>query len=140
VIPLGVAASDPTLYAEDKEASRRGSRVYKVRKGDTLSSVSRQTGVPVEQLQALNGLGSDELQPGQRLVLSGGSKPQAKAAPPKAKAPAGPGHKERIHHVEEGDTLWDLAKKYGTTVDAVCRANRISQGRRLHVGDTLIIP
>jgi membrane-bound lytic murein transglycosylase D len=141
VIPLGLAASDPSLYAEERQASRRGSRVYKVRKGDTLSSVSRHTGVPVDQLQALNGLSSDVLTPGQRLVLASPSpKPQGKPAPTKSKAGAAASRKERIHHVQEGDNLWDLARKYGTTVDAICRANRISQGRRLHVGDTLIIP
>lgn len=140
VIPLGVAASDPSLYADEREANRRGSRVYKVRKGDTLSSVSRRTGVPVDQIQALNDLSPDMLQPGQRLVLAGPSKPQAKAASSKAKPGLGEGRKERIYHVQEGDNLWDLARKYGTTVDSICRANRISQGRRLHVGDTLIIP
>jgi LysM repeat protein len=41
-----------------------------VRSGDTLTSISIETGVPVETLQQLNpGLDTQALQPGQRLRL-----------------------------------------------------------------------
>lgn len=138
VIPLGIAASDPSLYEEERQANRRGSRVYKVRKGDTLSSVSRRTGLAVEEIQALNDLHSNELQAGQRLVVA--APPHAPRNTPSKAKPGAEGRKEVIHHVRSGDNLWDVARKYGTTVDKICRANRISPGRRLHIGDTLIIP
>ncbi len=47
-----------------------GRRYYTVRSGDTLTSISLDTGVSVEQLQQLNpGLDTQALQPGQRLRL-----------------------------------------------------------------------
>lgn len=144
VVPLGIAASDPSLYAEERRPSSRGSRVYKVRKGDTLAAVSRRTGVSVEKLRDLNSLSSDELKPGQRLVVSEAAqapeKPVQRKPAPAAPAQQAQARKDRIHHVHEGDTLWDLAKRYGTTVDRICRANRISPSKRLKVGDTLLIP
>ncbi len=45
-------------------------RVYVVRSGDTLSSISISTGVPVSRLQTLNpNVDVQALQPGQRLKL-----------------------------------------------------------------------
>lgn len=139
VIPLGTAATDPSLYAEERPSSRKGSRTYRVRKGDTLSSVSRKTGVPVEALKELNGLDSDALQAGQRLVLGQARKP-APRTPAKASRSVDAEGKERVHHVKEGDSLWEIARRNGTTVDRICRANRISPRTKLRVGDTLVIP
>ena len=147
VIPLGTAASDPALYAEEGRGGHGGSRVYKVRKGDTLASVARKTGVPVEDLRKINKLDSDSLRPGQRLVLEA-SRPQAeKAASAAAVAskakPAPPAHgeeKPKVHHIKAGDTLWDISRKYGITLDQLCRANRITPSHQFHPGDTLVIP
>ncbi|MEW6757825.1 MAG: LysM peptidoglycan-binding domain-containing protein [Acidobacteriota bacterium] len=139
VVPLGVPASDPSLYVESRGTVPKGAKVYKVRRGDTLAAISRQTGIPVARLKELNGLESDALRAGQRLVLAEKSESSGLAArPSSAGAPESP--KGRVHHVRSGDTLWDLARKYGTTVDKICRANRISPGKRLHLGDTLVIP
>ncbi len=135
VVPLGVSASDPSLYAERRRTPPRGARVYRVKPGDTLSSVSRATGISVERLKELNNLPSDHLKPGQRLVLAAEGRP-AKGTSPSAKEEGSP----RVHHIQPGDTLWDLARRYGTTVEKICRANRISPGKRLNLGDTLIIP
>jgi membrane-bound lytic murein transglycosylase D len=135
VVPLGVSASDPSLYAERRSSPPRGARVYRVKPGDTLSSVSRATGIPMERLKEINNLDSDQLKPGQRLVLAAEARPKKEVLPsaPSPKAP-------RVHHIQPGDTLWDLARRYGTTVDKICRANRISPGKRLNLGDTLVIP
>lgn len=135
VVPLGVSASDPSLYAERRTSPPRGARVYRVKPGDTLSSVSRATGIPMERLKEINNLDSDQLKPGQRLVLAAEARPK-KEVPPSASSPKAP----RVHHIQPGDTLWDLARRYGTTVEKICRANRISPGKRLNLGDTLVIP
>ncbi len=60
-------ATDATTTAQVKTT---GARYYTVRTGDTLTSISLDTGVPVETLQQLNpGLDTQALQPGQRLRL-----------------------------------------------------------------------
>ncbi len=140
IIPLGLGAADPTLYREANAPRRyREGRVYRVRRGDTLSGIARRTGVPVHRLKALNNLRSDMLHPGQRLVLTGASERSEVAMSTPGRVPSSRGG-ERVHHVRRGDTLWDLARRYGTTVDRICRANRISRSHRLQLGDTLLIP
>ena len=46
-----------------------------------------------------------------------------------------------VHHtVHKGDTLYSLARKYSSSVDAIAKANRISKKQALILGKTLIIP
>lgn len=45
-----------------------------------------------------------------------------------------------IYVVQEGDTLFDIAKDYGTTVDSIIKLNNISKDSWIKVGQELIIP
>jgi murein DD-endopeptidase MepM/ murein hydrolase activator NlpD len=46
----------------------------------------------------------------------------------------------RIEHiVEKGDTLYNISKRYGTTVDALRRINRLSEAATLQIGQKLVI-
>ena len=45
------------------------------------------------------------------------------------------------YKVKWGDTLWDLSRKYGVTIDAIVKANKqITDPHWIYTGDTLIIP
>ena len=43
------------------------------------------------------------------------------------------------HKITKGDTLYSLAKRYKTSVNALCKANNISPGSKLRIGQKLII-
>lgn len=45
-----------------------------------------------------------------------------------------------IYIISEGDTLWNLAKKYSTTVDEIVRINEIEDPNYLVTGEKLLIP
>ena len=45
----------------------------------------------------------------------------------------------KIHVVQEGDSLWKIARKYGTTVDSITKLNRL-ESDRLKLGKKLEIP
>lgn len=53
-----------------------------------------------------------------------------------AAADAAPRH----HVVRSGDTLWRIARRYGTSVRAIARANGIAADRPLRIGRRLSIP
>ena len=58
-----------------------------------------------------------------------------------APSPEPPPGARRTHRVAQGDTLARIAQQYGTTVDAIMRANNFTdRGRILRVGEELIIP
>ena len=97
--------------------------VYTVKSGDTLYLLAKKYGTTVASLKSANNLSSDYLWIGQRLTIPSGAAPASGA----------------IYRVQPGDSLYLIAKKYGTTVDALKKANGLS-GSYLWVGQTLKIP
>ncbi len=53
--------------------------------------------------------------------------------------PAGPSE-EAFHIVQRGETLFSIAQQYGSTVDALARANGLPDPSRIFVGQRLEIP
>lgn len=45
-----------------------------------------------------------------------------------------------VYEVQEGDTLWDIAERFETTVDAIVEANDIEDPSAIFPGDELVIP
>lgn len=45
-----------------------------------------------------------------------------------------------IYFVKPGDTLWEIAKKLGSTVDAIVNVNNIEDENKIYVGEQLFIP
>ncbi len=50
-------------------------------------------------------------------------------------APAGP-----VHIVAKGETLTAIAKRYKVTVPELLKMNKITDARRLQIGETLLLP
>lgn len=56
-------------------------------------------------------------------------------------AAAAPLHQERVVHVVAwGDTLFSIARRHGTTVDAIRAANELPDATRIYAGQRLTIP
>lgn len=45
-----------------------------------------------------------------------------------------------MYIVKKGDTLWNIAKKFGSTIDDIARANGIEDVNKINVGEKLYIP
>ena len=45
-----------------------------------------------------------------------------------------------IYFVKPGDTLWSIAKKFGSTVEDISRVNGIENSENLQIGKQLYIP
>ncbi|HVL99923.1 MAG TPA: LysM peptidoglycan-binding domain-containing protein [Egibacteraceae bacterium] len=104
-----------------------GSAGYVIRPGDTLTGISRQTGVAVADLRSANGITNpDRIYAGRTLLLAGG-----------AAKPAGEGV---VHRVAKGETLIGLAVRYRTNADAIVRANGLSNPHVIRTGQRLVIP
>lgn len=65
--------------------------------------------------------------------------PPPAAAPPSPTNPAGTVSGKR-YVVQPGDTLVKIAEQFGVTVDAIVKANNLSNPDLLQVGQELIIP
>lgn len=112
----GVAPSDQT------------NTTYVVQKGDTLYSIASAYNTTVDELANLNDLDNDLLTVGQTLQIpSTGNNVDTNVTG------------TNMYIVQKGDTLYSVALKYNTTVDAIKNKNNLTSNI-LSVGQTLIIP
>jgi membrane-bound lytic murein transglycosylase D len=116
----------------------------------------------VTDVRAWNGLKSNYLKPGQKLTIyTPGKVPvattpvttdtQQKKAPqtttPKKVEPktttssttTTAGTKYKYYTITNGDNLWTVAKKYGTTVDELKKLNGFGDKFVLHTGEKIIV-
>jgi len=126
---LACIASLPQYIPPDVVTDR-----YTVRPGDTLGAISRRYRTSVDAIVRLNGLRSRTLiRPGQ--VLRVPSRGGAESAAP---APAAKPGETITYIVRLGDTLFQIAKTYKTTVDNI-KANNGLASDILVVGQKLVI-
>ena len=124
-----------------------GGGQVRVNRGDTLYSISRQHGVPVNDLIATNGLQAPYgLQAGQTLTIpssADGSRVVARAPQPVVRPVAAPVPQTQtpgIHVVRRGETLYGISRSYGHRVEAVASYNQIGQPYTVRIGQRLRIP
>ncbi len=72
--------------------------------------------------------------------LSGSVSPTPAPTPTPPPAPPAPSAETQTYTVQSGDTLSAIAKRYGTTVDAICQANGIEDPNLIKAGEELTIP
>ncbi len=108
--------------------------------GETLWDIAQRYRVTVSALVRANGLADPgSLRVGQRLSVPGAGSatralPSSRTAAAKRPAPTG------RHTVAAGETLSDVAARYGSTVARLAKANGIADPRALRVGRRLVVP
>ncbi len=108
-----------------------------VRRGDSLDRIARRYGATVEGLRRANGLGSSLIHPGQSLRVPGAERPAAPVAGGSGEARAGDA--VAVHVVRRGDSLDRIARRYGSTVARLRRANGL-RSSLIHPGQSLRVP
>ncbi|WLR53020.1 LysM peptidoglycan-binding domain-containing protein [Bacillus tianshenii] len=111
---LTTAALSFTLFTTPTNAA---TKTYTVQRGDTLWKISKQFSVSVSTLRTLNGIHSDMLYVGDKLIYADDTR----------------------YIVKKGDTLWTIAAATGTTATKLKQANRLSS-QALFVGQVLNLP
>ncbi|NCP91183.1 MAG: LysM peptidoglycan-binding domain-containing protein, partial [Flavobacteriales bacterium] len=113
---------------------------YRVKSGDFLGKIARQYGVRVSQIKQWNGLRSNNISIGQRLIIYP-TKPHLANKPSTTKTPVHKQNSENSDYytVKEGDSLWSISQKFsGVSVQNIKDWNDIS-GNHLKPGMKLKI-
>lgn len=98
-----------------------GRTAYTVKAGDTAASVAAAHSLDGELVAAMNNIGANiRLSPGSTLWL--------------------PEDPSQTIAVERGDTLWELAQRYDTSVNTLVEMNDIANPNHLRVGQRLEVP
>jgi LysM repeat protein len=162
-----VAANPPTSDTYGDYYSYESGATYTVQPGDTLFGIGRRYGVTIETIMLANNLSNDIVWVGQVLVIpeSGNSyTPPAdypandgyaaptydnypestyEDAPPAFNQAPGrnmPVRGEGYHMVMQGETLYSIARRYGTTAEMLININGIPQPYMIYAGQVLAVP
>jgi membrane-bound lytic murein transglycosylase D len=163
-VPMGAAEVISTRLAEPGNDDLAPLSHYTVKKGETLLSISKKLVVSRSDLAEANYLSTkSKLSTGQRLIipraptlLAARTEPApatatttapaserpdavlATARPVEAQNDDPPTRTTTTHRVARGETLFSIAKRYGTTVAQIKELNRL-RNNVIHVGQRLTI-
>lgn len=118
-----IDALQPTFLAENR-LTTDVKKSYKVRSGDTLSSIASRLGVNAKDLQSWNNLRGSQLKVGQTLSVKSGTTQLAD-------------NSSITYQVRKGDSLSSIAKRHGVNAKDVMRWNRGADD--LRPGDRLTL-
>ncbi|MGI4873627.1 MAG: LysM peptidoglycan-binding domain-containing protein [Janthinobacterium lividum] len=113
---------------------------YTVRPGDNLTKLARTYSLTVAQLKTWNNLGDGGVEAGQRLRLTAPAEtamPVAIAARKEAR-PEVPSLKRNTHTVQPGDTLYNISRRFGMSVEELRQLNHL-QTDEVKLGQKLVV-
>jgi len=119
---------------ERKPKVPKYSSYHKVKTGETIYSIARDYNTNIKSIMAVNKIGrTNKIYVGQKLKLPGSAKASKKTYTKGSK------NKMKSYKVRGGDTLWSVAKRHGTTAQAIKQLNKI-KGNCLMKGQVIRIP
>ena len=107
---------------------------HRVRRGETLSIIAKKYRTRVRSIMRANNLRRSHYIVAGRLLKIPVSGRRYRASKPVVISPGA-----STHRVSSGDSLWNIAKRYGTTTDKIKKLNNL-EGNDLHIGQVLKLP
>jgi len=106
--------------------------VYRVRAGETLSSIARRHGMPPSTLAHLNNLAlSDPLIKGQRLVI--------KASARRYRDEGVESGRRTLYTVRRGDTVYSISRQFQVSVTQLKSWNGLNKNHQIRAGQRLVM-
>ena len=127
-----LAASRVDRPQSDLGGRKQHQIVYRVRAGETLSSIARRHGMPVSTLARLNNMGTgDSLVKGQRLVI--------KASARRYRDEGAVSGRRVLYIVRRGDTVFSISKQFQVSVIQLKSWNGLNQRHQIRAGQRLVM-
>lgn len=112
---------------------------YEIRKGDSLWTISRVFGVSIKTIMAENNLSENSiLQIGMKLKIptQQNEAPQVLVAQNDKKNQT-TGKEGFYYTIASGDTLWNISRKYGVSVNTLLKVNNLKSADRLQINQKI---
>ncbi len=140
--PTSTATPSATPTSPPTDTPTPQVTTYIVRSGDTLSLIAGQFGVTVDSIMEVNGLTDYVIQAGQELLIPVEVEEPAASTvaseAPGAEATMQPA--TRTYVVQPGDSLSEIAGRFGVSQQALMEANDITDPDAIREGQPLVIP
>jgi membrane-bound lytic murein transglycosylase D len=127
-----LAASRVDRPQTDVGGRKQRQIVYRVRAGETLSSIARRHGIPVSTLAHLNNMGTaDALVKGQRLVI--------KASARRYRDEGAQSGRRVLYTVRRGDTVFSISRQFQVSVPQLKTWNGLNQHHQIRAGQRIVM-
>jgi membrane-bound lytic murein transglycosylase D len=131
-LPDKVLLAASRVDRPDLGGRRQRQLVYRVRAGETLSSIARRHGMPVTTLARLNNMGTaDTLVAGQRLVI--------KASVRHYRDEGARSGRRVLYTVRRGDTVYSISRQYQVSVPQLKSWNGLNKHHQIRAGQRLVM-
>lgn len=139
-IPKGAKEDFERRYATIPAGQRVASLSYTVGRKESLGTLSKKFGVSSNKLAALNNMsGKQRLQPGQTIVVPASTTAIMALAGQTREDKKSGSSRVVYHKVKKGESLPDVARRYGASPNEVASWNKLSSKSKLKVGQKLKI-
>ena len=136
--PASASSSSSSSSAQPTSAPANAT-TYTVKSGDVLGKIAERHGCTVAQLKAWNGLTSNNIRVGQKLIVSAAASSSASSSQTSAPAAAQSGE-YTSYTVKSGDSFYSIAKNYpGVSAQDIMNFNGLSSSK-IQPGMTIRIP
>ena len=138
-IVAGKTLKIPKVNVSKRQYRKKSSKsYYQVRHGDTLSNISQMFDVSIRDLKAANNIRGTRIVVGDVLKIPKNKYEKRKKNEIHNRVQKR-GSSLITHYVKQGDSLWNLARKYDTNTKNIVRMNHLSS-TQLKIGQKLKIP
>ncbi len=132
-----------TRLISREESDRSDLASHKVKRGETLEAIAKFYGTSKKGILLANKMKSENIEPGRVLLI-----PKKTPTPPEKPSPVSKKPevakkteppKPTVHAVKSGDSLFNIAKRYGVTVKNIQNLNKLNS-TDIVIGQNLTIP
>ncbi len=137
-IPVGTKSKFLAAYDAMPSPKETSWVKHKIRRGEAISTIAAKYGVSQYAILEANNLSRrSKIYAGKTLIVP---VPLDRNYNRSVSKPSNHKAQNSIYAVRSGDTMWDIARAFGTSVDKLRRENSIVRGSRIYVGQKIRIP
>ncbi len=138
-IPAGLSEKFAEVYPSIPGEKASNWVTHRVRRGETLSTIAQRYGVSISAISTVNKIRRrGRIYVGQKLMIPVPDGSYRRKYKPKSYGKTKVKTKDGVYVVRRGDSLWDIARMFNTTVTNLKKLNNL-RGRnpRVYPGDTI---
>lgn len=132
------SSSSSKSSSSKKKTTVTSSKYHTVRRGESVGIIAQKYGIKQSQLKSWNKLSGNTIYAGQKLAVA---PPTSKSSSKKSSSTAKPSKSNganSYYTVKKGDSLWEIAKKKGVSVESIKKWNNL-RSNKLNIGQKLLI-